>query len=200
MRNVVLTSVVPLMLAGCSGLLDSTDEAVPESALTFIRVAADAPPLAANQVSFWIVRGRETEVEIRYQNGSYNGKCLLFRVPANAPLRYPDGRLFQPGDSARVTIRVVDPQRFIFHFDPAGLKFDPAHPAQLEVRHRWADADFNGDGVRDSRDERIERNFGFWRQERPGEPWTRISTSRLHDVLEARATVTGFTIYALASD
>jgi hypothetical protein len=205
MRHRPPLRLLPVLLAamlgaGCDGILESRRDTLAESRLTFIRVAPDAPPLGAVEVSFWIVRGQDREVEIRYQNGQYSGKCLLFRVPAAAPLRHADGRPFAAGDSALVTIRVVDAERFVFHFEPGGLRFDPNHPAELEVRYRWMDPDHNGDGVVNAADERIERAFGFWRQERPGEPWTRVATTRLPDALEARARVTGFTIYALAAD
>jgi hypothetical protein len=196
-----LAVLLALTLApACDGILDSEGNATLESRLTFVRVAADAPPLEAMEVSFWVVRGQDRQVEIRYANGTYNGKCLLFRVPAAAPLRHPDGRAFADGDSARVTIRVVDADRFAFHFDPAGLRFDPDHPAELEVRYVWRDADHNGDGVVDAADERIEREFGFWRQERAGDPWVRVATTRVGDLMEARARITGFTVYALAAD
>lgn len=195
-----LALLVATAVVGCDGPL-SLESGVPESELTFVRVADDAPPLAATEASVWVKRGEDRELRINYL--AYNGdtlKCLRFRVPAEAPLRHPDGRDFASGDSVLVTVRVIDESRFAFEFSPAGLVFDPAHPAELEVRYTWADPDFNGDGREDVLDERIADRFGFWRNEAAGEPWFRVTTRRFEDVMEARADIVGFTAFALASN
>lgn len=186
--------------SACNALLGPDPELVPESELVFIRAAPDAPPLESTTVSFWIRRGETREARIRYTAYNGDGKCLLFRVPAEAPLRHPDGRAFAVGDSALVTIRVTDTTLFRFEFDPEGLEFDPAHPAELEIRYRWADPDHDGDGVIDADDARIAANFAIWHQDVPGEGWEKIRTTRLNDLLEAHAEVTGFSQYALASN
>lgn len=189
-----------VLAAACDALLDPGSDLVPESELVFIRAAADAPPLESTSVSFWIKRGETREALLQYTAYNGEGKCLLFRVPAEAPLRHSDGRLFAEGDSALVTIRVTDATLFRFEFDPEGLRFDPAHPAELEIRYRWADPDHDGDGVIDEDDARIAANFAIWHQDVPGEGWEEIRTTRLNDLLEARAEVTGFSQYALASN
>lgn len=197
MHRFILVSLLALVAASCDGIFGPEDPAsVPESSLTFIRVAPDAPPLVDSTVTFWAVRGKLREAMIRYEvaNG-YDGKCLLFRVPAQA---IPAGAA--PGDSVKITIRVAKSGEFRFEFAPAGLRFDPAHPAELEVRYRYADPDYNRDGVVDQRDDEIANRFAFWRQERPGEDWTRVPTNRRSSLFEAHARVTGFTQYALATD
>ena len=186
-----------LPLGSCDAIFGPEEPtSVPESELTFVRLAPDAPPLLETKVTFWAVRGQTREVMIRYaSNGGYNGKCLLLRVPAGA---VPAGSA--PGDSVQITIEVPDADLFRFRFSPAGLRFDPAFPAELEVRYRYADPDYNGDGVVDAADQRYAETFAFWKQERPGEEWQRIPTVRRQDIFEAFATVTGFTQYALATD
>jgi hypothetical protein len=186
--------------AACEGIVDPDPDSVPESELIFIRVADDAPQLQGTSVSFWIKRGEEREAQLRYASYNGNGKCLLFRVPADAPLFHADGRRFEAGDSALVTITVTDTSLFRFEFDPGGLVFDPAHPAQLEVRYRWADPDHNGDGVVNEADAVIAARFGFWHQSRSGANWDRIETQRLDSIFEAHASITGFSQYALASN
>lgn len=185
---------------GCDGFLDPGPELVPESELIFVRVAEDAPPLVSSSVSFWIKRGETREAELRYESYDGDGKCLLFRVPADAPLRHADGRPFAEGDSALVTITLTDASLFRFDFDPGGLEFDPDHPAELEVRYTWADPDFNGDGVVNPADAAIAARFGFWHQDRPGAGWKRITTERIASALEVHAEISGFSQYALASD
>lgn len=198
----ILALVVALALSACGDPLGSGDELLEEGRLVFVPVAADAPPLLATEVSFYAKKGETREVQLRYDPayGYGNGKCLLLRVPAGALDRDASGRVFAAGDSVLIRVRVVDAGHFHFSFEPSGLRFDPANPAQLEVRHVWAAADLNGDGAVDSRDAAIDQRFGFWRQGRPGERWGRIQTTRDGQLLEARATLTTFSQYALASD
>lgn len=173
-----------------------------EPDLQFVRVSEAAPPLLDEVVTFWAVRGEERSVQIRYlQNGGYEGGlCLEFTVPAAGLLRGPDGAVFAAGDSVQITVRVLDSQRFYFEFEPAGLQFAPEHPAELRVIYRWADRDFDGDGVIDGPELGYWERFGFWRQEQPGEPWAQIETRRTESLYEAVTLVRGFTRYALASN
>lgn len=198
-RSLPFVRTVLLLSALLSGGCDRDPTGVPGDRLIFIRAAADAPALETREVSFWAVKGRDTEVQIDYvplPGASEGERCLRFRVRDDALLRLPDGTAIQEGDSVRITIRVVSYQDFNFEFLPAGLRFDPREPAELRVSYRFADRDFNADGVVDGRDEDFE--FGFWRQEREGLPWTRIGSARLHDLEEVRAELDGFTRYALA--
>jgi hypothetical protein len=185
-----------LLFAGCRGVTDP-DGGVDEDALVFLRAAADAPPLETHEVSFWAVKGEDRRAEIRYlYPGGGTAKCLRFRVRPEALHRHPDGTLVRMGDSVRITIRVLDPAQFRFAFSPAGLRFDPRAPAELEVSYRYADRDFDGDGVVDERDDAFE--FGFWKQEAPGQRWRRVPSVRFHELADVDAEVTGFTAYALA--
>jgi hypothetical protein len=185
-----------LMLPGCRGITDSNG-GVPEDQLVFIRAAAGAPPLETHQVQFWAVKGEDRRAEIRYlfPNGA-TAKCLRFRVRPDALARRPDGTAFRMGDSILITIQVEDPAQFRFRFAPEGLRFNAREPAELEVSYRYADRDFNGDGVVDERDEQFE--FGFWMQEASGLPWHRVDSRRLTDLEDVDADVTSFTGYALA--
>ncbi|HEV2148339.1 MAG TPA: hypothetical protein VGR37_13120 [Longimicrobiaceae bacterium] len=188
-----------LLAAGCGDPAGSGDRPRAEDELVFLRAAEGTPPLESQTVSFVARVGDNARAEIRYVNNGYGyEKCLEFRIPGNGLLRRPDGRRFQRGDTVRITITVVDPARFDFRFEPSGLRFDPDHPAELRVSYRWADRDYNGDGTVDDRDERFEREFGFWHQGRAGQPWSRMGTVKLEDLREAKAEITGFSRYALA--
>ena len=193
--------VAMAVLASCQEVASPEDEGVDESELTFIRVGANAPPLEADSVVFYAVRGETRVGEMRYVTAQYTGKCLLFRVPAKSLLRHPNGDPVLQGDSVRIVIRVEEEGRFQFRFEPSGLVFDPDFPAQLEVRYTWADLDFNGDGVpNDERDKALAERIAFWHQAKPGMKWQKIPTSHLFDAVEARADVLGFSQYALAID
>lgn len=192
--------LLALALASCGGGGGPTGP-VPTEELIFLRNLPGAPPLERTEVSFWAVAGDNAEVEIRYAptpDDPDGDEWLEFKVPGNGLLRRPDGRAFARGDSVRITIRVVDPEVFNFEFEPAGLVFDPDHPAELEVSFRYADPDYDGDGDEDEDDEEVDRTFGFWRQEAPGSPWRSIGTVRIDDLEEAEAEIERFSRYALA--
>lgn len=194
--------LVCLFAAACDGS-PTTDDVVTEDELTFVRFGETAPSLQSTSVSFYAVRGDERIGRIRYQAqpGEDEGEDFLeFRVSEEALLRYPDGRAFAVGDSVRITVQVVDATRFLFEFSPAGLRFDPQHPARLEVSYEHADRDYDDDGDEDAEDESFEQTFGFWRQERVGLPWVRVGTLKVEDLEEVEADIDGFTRYAVAGN
>ena len=190
--------VASVFFASCRELTTSTEpEVVDESELTFVRVDPEAPPLDAYEVSFWAVQGQDRQIQISYASSTYgNGKCLLFRVPADAVMLG-----VAQGDSVQVTITVMDAAEFRFEFQPEGLQFDPAHPAELEIRYRWADPDIDGDGDVDPRDRLLSETFSLWQKVGTGTSWQRVGGSeRRRDEFEIVAPVVGFTQYALATD
>lgn len=196
-------AALALVLAACDGGGPTLPPPVDETELTFVRFAEGTPPLETSSVSFWAVRGRDREGVIRYAAapGEEEGEAFLaFEVPGGSLLRRADGSAFAPGDSVRITIRVLDPALFLFEFQPAGLRFDPRSPARLKVSYREADRDYDGDGDEDGEDGDFERELSFWRQERAGTPWFRVSTLRIEDLEEVEADIAGFTRYAVAGN
>lgn len=193
----LIASALLVSATACREITTVENEAVDESDLTFVRVDPEAPPLDATEVSFWAVQGEERQVQISYSSTEYgNGKCLLFRVPADAVMLG-----VAPGDSVLITIRVMDEAQFRFSFEPEGLQFDPAHPAELEIRYRWADADIDGDGDVDPRDALLAETFSLWEKVGTGTAWQRVSgAERRRESFEIVAPVVGFTQYALATD
>lgn len=191
-------SALALLAAACDH--PHAPQELPDDRIVLVKAAPDAPPLETQHVSFWAKAGDTRHVEIRYESdSSYSGdRCLEFTVPSNGLYRMPDGRVMQKGDSVLITVDVVDPMRFDFRFSPSGLQFDPRHPAEMRVSYKWVAKDANGDGVEDDRDRALLLALAIWRQEAPGQPWTRLSTDRSGDAQELRADIPGFSQYAMA--
>lgn len=185
-----LCLLLPAALAACEDP-GGDGGPVPGDDLVFLRPSAGAPPLAVSEISFVAVAGEDHDVRIDYANGE---ECLRFRLDDDALTRRPNGTPMNEGDTITIRIRVADSGYFNFEFQPAGLRF--AEPAELRVNYQFAHPDFNGDGDVDDDDEDFE--FGWWRQEAPGQSWERIASARVHDVTEVRAEIDGFTRYALA--
>ncbi|MCU0625428.1 MAG: hypothetical protein MUF21_02930 [Gemmatimonadaceae bacterium] len=205
-RSVIAATLLGLAIAACSDDGSTTEPPapgpeVPQAQLTFLRLAADAPPASNTSVSFWAVRGqdREGSIYLRPRAGRTDSLELLnFKVGSNSLLTYPDGRAFQRGDSVRITIRIVDLSRLIFEFQPSGLRFSTRDPAELEIEYGECDDDVNRDGRVDTNDDLARRQFAIWRQEALGAPWQRLSSLLDIDDEEVEADIFGFTNHAIA--
>ncbi len=189
-RLLLLLLLLPAALAACRDPSGGPGP-VPGEDLVFLRPAPNAPHLTTYDTSWVAVAGQDYDIRLRYQNG---GECLRFRLDDDALTRRPDGTRMFDGDTITIRIRVVDQGYFNFEFQPAGIRF--AEPAELRVNYAYAHPDFNGDGEVDDDDDGFE--FGWWRQERPGQDWQRVASVRVHDLDEVRAEIGGFTRYALA--
>jgi len=130
--------------------------------------AGSAQPLEAYDVSFWAIAGQSSSLSLNYVDGS---PFLTVEVGQNSLLQYPDGQVFQNGDS--VLIRVTaDSALILIDLDPSGLVFDAQDPVLLHLAYSQADPDFNGDGVVDAADGQIEStSLGLWVQQADGDPW-----------------------------
>ncbi|HST59911.1 MAG TPA: hypothetical protein VLK84_14500 [Longimicrobium sp.] len=188
--RLVLLLALPAALLACEDP-GGGEGPVPGEELVFLRPAPGAPNLTTYDTSFVAVAGQDREIRLRYTNG---GECLRFELDKDALTQRPNGTRMNAGDTITIRIRVVDNGYFNFEFQPAGLRF--AEPAELRVNYQFAHPDFNGDGEVDDDDEDFE--FGWWRQEMPGQDWERIGGVRVHDLTEVRADIDGFTRYALA--
>jgi hypothetical protein len=196
--RLLLLAVLPAAMAACHDP-SGGDGPVPGEDLVFLRPAPGAPHLATYDTTIVATKGQDAELEIEYRPlpGDDEGEdCLRLRIRAETLLARPDGRILQNGDTVHIRVRVVDAGYFNFEFQPAGLRFSHSRPAELRVNYQFAHPDFNGDGEVNDDDDDFE--FGWWRQEMPGQPWERIGSARLHDVTEVRADIYGFTRYALA--
>jgi hypothetical protein len=183
--------MLAIPLEGCE-LGTEPESGTPTTELSFVQLAASAPAPVTFDTSFWAVRGDHRRLEIRTESSEEDEdgeEFFEFNVPGDALLRYPDGRLFAEDDSVQIRVRVQE-GRFLFDFEPSGLRFDPRHPAELRVRY----------GDADEEDLEREAEFALWKQEAPNQPWFRQATVRMDDLDELRADIASFTAFALATD
>ncbi|HEX6058642.1 MAG TPA: hypothetical protein VFZ11_06450 [Gemmatimonadaceae bacterium] len=187
--------------AACDGSSGPDAEIRQPGELTILRMAADAPPLETYDTTFTAIRGVNSELRIDYEPlpGESSGEEFLRFELDNATLVNDEhGDPIPIGGSIEIRVRIVDPARLEFEFQPAGLRFNAAEPAQLRIRYANADDDFDDDGDVDADDDLAEQRLGLWRQEVPGEPWVKMGSVVLEDLEEVEGEIFGFTRYSIA--
>ena len=202
MRGVFVLGVLALAVA-CDddGIRPGEEIVVPADQLNILRLGTGARPVTLD-TSFWAVRGEDRELEVLLPPaipGEDGEEFLEFRVRQRSLLRRPDGSLFQEGDSVLIRVQ-LSTDSLLFRFEPSGLQFDVREPAELEIDYGAADPDYDGDGDVDSDDLEVEMRLHLWRQEAPGDPWTRLGTLRFEELDEVVADIDGFTGFALAGN
>ena len=199
-RLIALPFALALACSNSGGPDD--DDTRPPSDLTILRLSDDSPPLFNPVESFYAVRGDNREVRIFFEDeddpGEAGDEYLRFEVDNDALLAYPDGTPFVEDDSVLITVRVVDPARLLFEFEPAGLTFSPDRPAELKIHYDKADDDLDEDGDVDLEDDALELTLSIWRQEADDDPFVRLGSLLIDDLEEIDAELTGFSRYALA--
>jgi hypothetical protein len=165
------------------------------SDLHFLKLSAAAPALQSTTVSFYAIKGVDSEIRVRFQNGE---DYLRFRVFANSLALRPNGTPIATGDSVLITITITDPTKLAADFQPAGLKFSPSAPARLQFEFGEADKDLNDDGVVNGTDASLIPQISTWRQESAGAPWVKVNSVVEIELNEVQANISGFTGYALA--
>jgi hypothetical protein len=195
----LLVGLAALAAWACS---DSTNPAPKTTSQPhFVVQASAAPPLYAESTSFWAKYDSTREARLYYQGsspGDSGEELLRFTVPAGALASRPDGTVFGPGDSTRITIK-ADTSRFIFTFEPTGLQFDPFNPARLRVQFADANQDFDEDGKITSSDSIAKSKLVFWRREPTDTLWAPTTGSLVSEELdEIEGEISSFTEYAVA--
>ena len=198
--TIAAAGVVALALACSSTSGPDQPSVVPPAGLTILRLQPSHPPLYSDTVSFMAVQGQATVQKIYFadEDGGQGEEYLRFRLDSLSLLAYPDGTPFGPGDSVRITLRVINPDSIYFQFDPAGLTFDPAHPARLTIKYGETGGDFNEDGHVNAGDTVIANTLAIWRQPEPADSFTRLQSVRVEDQEEIQANLLGFSRYAIA--
>jgi len=154
------------------------------------------------EVSFWATVGEDTQGVIYFRGNedpTKRGEAYArLRVRPGSLLAYPDGRLFAPGDSVLISMRVVDPDHFLLEMQPSGLRFSTSRPAELRIEYAHADSDYNDDGDVDDEDKATQHGMNIWQQEEPGEPFVTAASMNLEDIHELKAQVFTFSRFAIA--
>ena len=189
---------------GGSGDDDCDDDADDGGAAddpTFLCEADDAPSLAETKVMFYAVRGEARSGSLWYHpvSGQTDSVELVrLELGPNSLLTHPGGSPVVPGDSVLITIEVLEQDRGIIWFQPAGLGFSAADPAVLTFGYGQTDDDINGDGVVDATDEALEPGLALWRQETEADPFTPVPSQVDQSLERVSAGIDGFTRYAVA--
>jgi len=198
----VLPLLVAALAAGCSDSGGPDNGGVkPPGQLTIIRLPASSAPIWNPVDSFYAKKGEDREVRIYFTNSGGTGpgeEYMRLRVDAPTLLARPDGTPFQVGDSILITVRVNDLSLVQFEFEPAGLTFNPAVPAQLKIEYGETGGDLDDDGDVDADDSAIEQVMDLWRQELPGESYVKLGGIKIEELDEIEANLLGFTRYAIA--
>jgi hypothetical protein len=180
---------VLLVTAACS---DATApvESRPPAQLNILRLLPTAPPLLADTTTFTACKGQGAEGRLVFNDGGGGEGEEFARLTLDGAslLAKPDGTPFAPGECLQITMAVDDPAQILVRFEPSGLRFDPAHPAQLKLEYGEAE------GV----DSTVQAQISIWRQENSGDPFVRIGSAVIENLQEVDANLLGFSRYALA--
>ena len=186
-----IRAAMPVLLAtaACS---DATApvETRPPAQLNILRLLPTAPPLLANDTTFTACRGQGAEGRLVFNDGSGGEGEEFARLTLDGAslLTKPDGTPFARGECVQITMALDDPTQILVRLEPSGLRFDPAHPAQLKLEYGEAE------GV----DSTVEAKISIWRQENLGDPFVRIGSAVIENLQEVDADLLGFSRYALA--
>ena len=201
MRRLFFGLAALAIALACSDSGPNVPPPVPNSQLQIVLQDTAAPPLLADSVAFYAVLGQDREVRMYYQGASPSDtgdEFLRFKVPGDGLLRRPDGSLFQAGDSILISIKVLDPAKFAFDFQPTGLRFSPDHPAELTLEYAHSDHDYNDDGSVDAADTTIQTQLDIWQRQPTDTFWTRLQALNFESYYELDARIVHFTEHAIA--
>lgn len=206
-RAGIAVIVAAILFAACDAdPVTTPDSLAPTPGDTSVTVhtlspKADAPAIANPVVTFYAKLGEHREAFMYYRSRPGHADSvdfIRFRVSDDALLSRPDGSAFAVGDSILITITLVDPERLLVRFEPSGLRFNPAEPADLKFSFLETDEDRDGDGSIDGDDLAILDLLDVWRRETVTSPWIRQTSTLTIGTHEIETDVLGFTDYIIA--
>lgn len=206
MKTKLHLPILAALAAACSNATDNGGGIVrPPDQLSYLTLAPTAPALCANSVTFEATKGVGVEAALQFPEAGEPADCsggtedfVRFKLNDQSLLRLPNGTLLQDGDKVTITMTWVGNDTVMVQLEPTGLVFDPAHPAELRIEYEEASDDLDHDGSVTAADTTIEHEIGLWRQEIPGDPFTRIGSIKSEEFNEFEAELNGFSRYAIA--
>ena len=175
----------------------------PPSQLNFVTLPPSAPQLCETSISFWAFRGVGVDTALQFPEAGHlcsesREDFLRLRLDPTSLLAYPSGAPFQLGDSVLITMTWVGNDSILFHLEPTGLLFDPAHPAELKIDYSETGGDLDSDGDLDANDDAIESRIDIWRQPTLADDYMRVGVAKFENTDEIEAKLNGFSRYAIA--
>ncbi len=167
----------------------------------FLRPADGAPAVANPIIVFNVRKGEDTTVRMYYHRAHGGRDSIVFaefRVKPRSLDAWPDGRRIQDGQSVRITMTLVDAERGIVEFQPAGLRFSTKQPARLKLTYKNSNPDVDRDGSVDGADGALKRLLHVICRETPDGPWFPLPSMNNTGSDEIEAPIFGFSGYAIA--
>ena len=165
-----------------------------------LQQAATAPRLQTYQMSFWAKRGTQTTVFVNYRRrpGQWlPDPFLRFRIPINGLVAGAGSVPLARGDSVRITL-TIDTVFFNVDFQPSGVLFSSASPAQLAFWYENASPDLNGDGVVDATDQVLKDQLAIWYRGSRTQAWRQVWSKNDPSQEVVTAALYHFSQYAVA--
>ncbi len=185
-RRYLMPLTVVLVAAGCTDQTGPSSTAVPMPLAAVVlppppgthilQQSPAAPRLQTYQVSFWAKRGTQTTVFVNYRRAPGQflpDPFLRFRIPINGLVAGAGGVPLARGDSVRITL-TIDTVLFNLDFQPSGVLFSSASPAQLAIWYENASPDLNGDGVVDATDQALKDQLAIWYRGSRTQAWKQV--------------------------
>ena len=166
----------------------------PGGALTYLHIAPTAPPLCADSVGGWAVKGG-ANFELALVFGTISHPCpdgrdfLRLKIETEGLQSLPNGTPIATGDSVFISVVWAGGDSVLFRLEPSGLVLSASNPAELHINYGETE---------ESDDETVLQQAAIWRQEQPGDDFTRLSSTRHQDSSEIETRLNGFSRYAIA--
>jgi len=205
----VMPLTLVLVAAGCTDQTGPSPTAVPVPLAAVVppppgthllQQSPAAPRLQTYQVSFWAKRGTQTTVFVNYRRAPGQwlpDPFLRFKIPINGLVAGAGSIPLGGGDSVRITL-TIDTVFFNVDFQPSGVLFSSASPAQLAFWYENASPDLNGDGVVDATDQVLKDQLAIWYRGSRTQAWRQVWSKNDPSQEVVTAALYHFSQYAVA--